>query len=146
MLWAEKVPLGEYKVVLTEDGSVPISGSVGSNGKNAPGDVMYVQILLNDWNARNNISLITIDGLIGPETIGAISVFQDQNAPVTDGRVDPNGATLAAIEGLHLTGVLSSVVWNQSMRAYLQKSGSSGPLAVQRLHQEYLKLLRKNLS
>jgi len=107
---------------------------------------MYVQILINDYNARNGNSLIKIDGLMGPETIGAISAFQEQNAPVTDGRVDPDGATLRALETLHRTGVLSSVVWNPVMLQYLQKAGPTDPSMVLRLHQEYLKVLRQRLS
>jgi len=125
---------------------MPITSSVGSGGTNTSGDVMYVQILINDYNARNGNSLIKIDGLMGPETIGAISAFQEQNAPVTDGRVDPDGATLRALETLHRTGVLSSVVWNPVMLQYLQKAGPTDPSMVLRLHQEYLKVLRQRLS
>jgi hypothetical protein len=55
---------------------MPIERSVGQGGVNIKGDVIFVQLLLNDWRARNGMVRIEVDGLVGPETIGAIRSIQ----------------------------------------------------------------------
>ncbi len=69
-----------------------LSGAVGSGGRNQPDDVTTVQELLN----RKGASL-TVDGLVGPATIGAISSFQREALGFADGRVDPGGRTWEAM-------------------------------------------------
>ncbi len=75
-----------------------ISGSVGQGGTNAPADVMAVQRQLNgQMNAPRQ--KLTVDGRCGPKTIAMITDFQSVVAGIRtrDGRVDPGGKTLAAL-------------------------------------------------
>lgn len=79
-----------------------IQGSVGTNGRNARADVITVQELLN--NHRTAIGLTVALGVTGnadQKTIDAIKLFQRKilglNNP--DGRVDPGGRTLKALNG-----------------------------------------------
>ena len=76
-----------------------ISGAVGLGGKNRPDDVRTVQELLNKARAASGLPLIKVDGFIGPETIGAIKQLQMSRFGWADGRVDPDGPTLAALNG-----------------------------------------------
>jgi CHAP domain len=79
-----------------------IGASVGRGGANRRADVTTVQTLIN-----NHIGQLTplrgleTDGVVGLKTIGAILEFQRRvvglRAP--DGRVDPNGRTLRALNG-----------------------------------------------
>ncbi len=72
--------------------------SVGTNGFNNHNDVLIVQCALNVLRSSRQLSLIVIDGIIGPETINAIFQFQRTNIGlITDGRIDPGGATLARL-------------------------------------------------
>lgn len=77
-----------------------IMGSVGIQGMNAANDVRIVQQLLNN-NRPVPLRQIAVDGRIGPETTDAILEFQrrvlHQSRP--DGKVDPHGQTLAALNG-----------------------------------------------
>jgi hypothetical protein len=41
---------------------------------------------------------ITVDGIVGPETIGAIAAFQTEHRRIADGRLDPFGSTLADLK------------------------------------------------
>lgn len=85
---------------LTRD--VQLGGSVGLQGKNALDDVSAVQRLLNNATAVAGAppKPITVDGLIGPETIGAIKTFQSKMLGFADGRVDPNNKTIAKLNSL----------------------------------------------
>ena len=75
-----------------------INSSVGRDGVNSPKDVRVIQDLLNRCSHPPKPAL-TVDGRIGPRTIAAIEEFQkhvlDRKRP--DGRVDPEGRTLAAL-------------------------------------------------
>ena len=77
-----------------------IGASVDRGGANRRTDVTAVQTLINN-NIRQIAPLkaLQADGVAGPKTIGAIMDFQRKvvrlRAP--DGRVDPNGRTLAAL-------------------------------------------------
>lgn len=74
-----------------------ISASVGAGGANRPQDVIKVQNLLNQNRARvPDAREITVDGLVGPETIDAIINFQRHVVGLSnpDGRVDPDPAPL----------------------------------------------------
>ena len=75
--------------------------SVGKKGNNARTDVKTIQILLN-LNLYQLIPLASLseDGGIGDKTIGAITEFQKRimRTPAPDGKVDPNGKTLTALQ------------------------------------------------
>ena len=73
-----------------------ISASVGQGGVNSFQDVKIVQTLLNQAGTRMpGFQPLTVDGRIGPKTIGAIKKFQQSTVgfAMPDGRVDPNGRT-----------------------------------------------------
>jgi len=77
---------------------MPISNSVGQGGVNVKKDVRYVQVLLNYWRQDNGRPEIATDGLVGPITIAAIVDFQQTVTGIVDGRVDPQGPSLKALE------------------------------------------------
>lgn len=77
-----------------------ISASVGRGGANRRSDVRVVQNLLNGHiRSIAPTPALVVDGLIGSKTITAITAFQRNvvrlSAP--DGRVDPGGRTLEAL-------------------------------------------------
>jgi hypothetical protein len=76
-----------------------IGGSVGIKGANAADEVTTVQDLLNraPTGLGGPLAAIAVDGIFGSETLGAISRFQGRNFGWVDGRVDPNGQTLAKL-------------------------------------------------
>jgi len=78
-----------------------ITGSVGRGGRNyPPSDVMTVQYLLNCVPATQGgpAKELAVDGAAGPKTIAAIEGFQRKLGGFPDGRVDPGGATLRALQ------------------------------------------------
>lgn len=81
------------KTVRTETTRDPsdatISRSVGAGGVNRWADVRTVQTLLNE----NGNDCGTVDGRVGPKTIGAIRAFQGGFLSKPDGRVDVGGTT-----------------------------------------------------
>jgi peptidoglycan hydrolase-like protein with peptidoglycan-binding domain len=80
---------------------MPIQRSVGAGGANQFADVKYVQELLNrQTHPAYNFGKIGADGICGPQTINAIKNFQKNvvKLSVPDGRVDPNGRTIGALE------------------------------------------------
>lgn len=77
-----------------------ITASVGSGGVNRPADVTVVQRLLNaHGRSLSPLAALATDGVIGPKTITAIRTFQSRvvRLPHPDGRVDPGGRTLKAL-------------------------------------------------
>jgi peptidoglycan hydrolase-like protein with peptidoglycan-binding domain len=86
-----------------------ITAAVGSSGSNRRDDVALVQFLLNDWRERNGRRAIAQDGQIGPETIGAIRDFQSTLTHVVDGRVDPAGRAMSALEQMPAAEAIRSV-------------------------------------
>lgn len=77
-----------------------ISASVGVGGANRADDVRTVQELLNDVTPPRGgpVPLLVVDGLCGPKTNAAIRNFQSkQQLPVVDGRADPDGPTMQAL-------------------------------------------------
>lgn len=122
---------------------MPISHSVGSGGENTLGDVYYVQLLLSDCRCRLALSPIAVDGVAGPKTIEAIRDFQQKSGLTADGRVDPNGATLKAIETMHLVGICNNT-YSDSYRKYA-KPGPTDVHIRQKLFQPYLKKLRDGM-
>jgi Putative peptidoglycan binding domain len=74
--------------------------SVGSGGINRPEDVRTVQELINNnLKKMPSVRPLEVDGRIGSLTIAAIEEFQRRvvGMPLPDGRVDPGGRTLAAL-------------------------------------------------
>lgn len=77
-----------------------ITRSVGFGGVNLPADVGVIQGALNlvPRTRGGPNAALTLDGLCGPLTIGAIRLMQTAlRVPAIDGRIDPLGATLAAL-------------------------------------------------
>lgn len=81
-----------------------ISGSVGMGGANRPTDVLTIQILLNRANLAvgSPAKPITVDGFVGPQTVGAIKEFQKSQLGFQDGRVDPAQKTLKRLNEINL--------------------------------------------
>ena len=78
-----------------------IRASVGNRGVNQSADVRLVQELLNRQKApAYTYGPVAVDGLIGPQTIGAITTYQKNVVKLSmpDGRVDPGGRTITALE------------------------------------------------
>ncbi len=124
---------------------MPIHASVGLNAANIRGDVILVQILLNDWRVRNSVAPIEVDGLVGPETIGAITAFQKKFMAISDGRVDPNGPTLRKLGQLHLEGILSGN-FSSTVNRMSGVIRRPDPSMAARIFDLYLKALRQELS
>lgn len=73
--------------------------SVGQGGVNRPDDAKAVQRLLGDLRIAAGAVPLTIDGLVGPKTIGAILAFQQHNPGLRcDGRIDPRGPTFIRLD------------------------------------------------
>ena len=80
---------------------IVISASVGTGGSNRPNDVRAIQNGLNDVEIEDGgpDPLLAVDGIAGRLTCAAILKYQQSHVPVTDGRVDPGGPTLSALNG-----------------------------------------------
>ena len=82
-------------------GTVSIGSSVGLNGINRPADVVEIQKALNRVPAEQGGAdpQLTVDGLSGPMTRGAIRTFQTKQFPgvPADSRVDPKQRTIGRI-------------------------------------------------
>ena len=79
-----------------------ITSGVGRGGRNFPPvDVMTVQYLLNCVPVAQGgpSPELVVDGAAGPKTIAAIEKFQRSLGAFCDGRVDPGGNTLRALQG-----------------------------------------------
>ncbi|MBM4005124.1 MAG: peptidoglycan-binding protein [Planctomycetes bacterium] len=93
-----------------------ITSSVGRVGTNMSQDVSTVQSLLN--RHRNPpLTKLDVDGRIGPKTTDAIEEFQRRVVKLSnpDGRVDPNGKTLTALNGsggLGLPGFVGAILFS----------------------------------
>lgn len=76
-----------------------ILASVGRGGKNNDSDVKVVQQLLNKHRIPRHTTPLRIDGLVGSKTITRIEAFQKSIVKMIppDGRVDPNGKTIAVL-------------------------------------------------
>lgn len=78
-----------------------IKGSVGRGGRNNPDDVRAIQAALNAKDVADggpNPKLV-VDGIAGPRTIAAIEKYQTRHLGWADGRVDPDGPTIHALNG-----------------------------------------------
>jgi hypothetical protein len=76
-----------------------LSASVGRGGANKPADVFTVQSLLNQHIRNLGLASLETDSRIGNKTITAIEAFQRTIVGLStpDGRIDPNGSTLRAL-------------------------------------------------
>lgn len=72
-----------------------INASVGKDAENRPSDVKAIQSLLG----------VAADGICGPITIKAICDYQKSNGLAVDGRIDPNGPTIASLSQLFTTSL-----------------------------------------
>jgi len=81
------------------NGMVVIAGSVGVGGRNTPADVRAIQAALNDIAPGDGgpDPKLAVDGIAGPKTNKAIAKFQQRSIGWSDGRIDPGGPTLKAI-------------------------------------------------
>ncbi len=86
-----------------------ISASVGKGGTNLITDVRRIQEALNIARRLEHLTPIKVDGLVGPETIGAISDFQRGHTKAVDGRIDPHGPTLRELENVIVAEVESAI-------------------------------------
>jgi peptidoglycan hydrolase-like protein with peptidoglycan-binding domain len=74
-----------------------INFSVGEGGANIPQDVAVVQFLLDVVRRRDGDERLLVDGIAGPKTLAAISQFQKKYCSAVDGRVNPAGETISAL-------------------------------------------------
>ena len=76
-----------------------ISRSVGAGGVNRADDARTIQSALNEVSAdRGGASpALVADGVVGPLTRAAIKRFQQRHVKVVEARIDPDGATLSAL-------------------------------------------------
>ena len=92
--------------------AVSILSSVGLNGINRPADVLEIQKALNRVPAPQGGAdpQLTVDGLCGPLTRGAIRTFQVKQFPgiPPDSRVDPKQRTIGRINEILATQPASS--------------------------------------
>jgi hypothetical protein len=94
-----------------------LKGSVGRGGTNRADDTLIVQLLLNDFLGKTGATLLKLDGIVGPLTIGAIEKAQRHFGGAVDGRVDPKGRTLFNLVG----GVMKSAHSAMSQTYYGKK-------------------------
>jgi hypothetical protein len=106
--------------------NVNITASVGRGGKNLPNDVLKIQELLNEHLPTPMLPLV-VDGACGPSTITAIEDFQRRVLGIRrpDGKVDPQGATMAALSPVALTRSPEVLVpYLEGHGLYVKSSGS----------------------
>jgi peptidoglycan hydrolase-like protein with peptidoglycan-binding domain len=114
--------------------------------QNAPGDVRYVQFLLNDWRREKGLSTLAEDGVVGPLTNAAIRDFQKAQTGIVDGRVDMNGPTIRKLEYLHIARLVKQA-YVQSLERYAIFSMTLppfGPVTMPHQANRYLTALRKD--
>jgi hypothetical protein len=83
---------------------ITITASVGKNGQNKVQDTFPMQIMLNKFiipGCLKPTQMLAVDGIIGKKTIAAIRDFQRRICGFSnpDGRIDPGGETLKALNG-----------------------------------------------
>jgi hypothetical protein len=107
-----------------------LSQSVGRGGGNLRQDVITVQTLLNKHiGSLTPLRPLAVTGVADPATIGAIEEFQRRimKLPKPDGRVDPNGRTLAALDSgngsITITGLVLPPPAKRVLTEILQTAG-----------------------
>ena len=120
-----------------------LRASVGENGVNAVGDVKYVQFLLCDRRLIDRRNALAVDGIAGPLTKAAIREFQKRlGTGIVDGRVDVNGPTIRALEGLHIDNLSSGMVASLSKYRRDINEPIEGPITGDKIANRYLHALR----
>ncbi|MFD5317824.1 peptidoglycan-binding protein [Streptomyces sp. NPDC127098] len=89
--------------------SSPLGQGVGRERPNEPQDVRYVQVMLNESRRLDGVAPIGVDGLVGPETIGAIEDFQTAVTGIVDGAVDVGGPAIVALEQSHADALVAAM-------------------------------------
>jgi hypothetical protein len=81
--------------------NIAISASVGQGGRNHIADVRTIQDALNNASPVSGRPMppLAVDGIVGPKTLAAINAYQRQHLGFSDGRVDPHGPTIRALNG-----------------------------------------------
>jgi peptidoglycan hydrolase-like protein with peptidoglycan-binding domain len=116
--------------------------SVGEGGVNSSRDVKYVQFLLCDWGYSARRVAIVVDGIVGPQTKAEIKAFQSQYTGIVDGRVDPNGPSIKALEDAHINNLAFNIGTSASKYAYLlPKPAAPGPLSFDDMTSRYFSAL-----
>jgi len=106
--------------------NVNITSAIGRGGKNLPQDVRKVQELLNEH--MTVLRPLVVNGQCDAATIAAIEQFQRRvvKMPRPDGKVDPQGATMAALSPVALTRSPEVLVpYRSGHGLYVKTSGSS---------------------
>lgn len=104
------LPVAGGVVVLAslEGVTSPMGQPVGPEDTNDSFDVAYAQLLLNDSRGRAGLEMIAVDGDFN--SVGsAITDFQEARGLGPDGRLEPGGETLIALEGEHLGAATDAV-------------------------------------
>lgn len=107
--------------------NVNITGAVGSGGRNLPQDVRKIQELLNK-HLSVPLRPLVVNGQCDAATIMAIKEFQRRVLKLArpDGKVDPQGATLAALSPVALNRSPEVLVpYRPGHGLYVKTSGSS---------------------
>src|SRR5436309_13611924 len=115
---------------------MPITGSVGEGGTNRSRDVSLIQFMLNERRRADGFRQIAVDGISGPETIGAIRSFQENETGIVDGRIDPNGPAWNALLADYNALVSSFIINNcrrifQNLDVSVRTAGGSLPVQFQ---------------
>ena len=106
--------------------NVNISAAVGRGGRNLPNDVRKIQELLNEHLVVPMRPLV-VDGTCGQATIDAIEEFQRRVMKMVrpDGKVDAQGATMAALSPVALKRSPEVLVpYEVGHGLYVKSSGS----------------------
>lgn len=89
-----------------------IKGSVGDSGDNDKADVKRVQFMLNMNRSAIGIDKrLTVDGLCGPGTIGALSAFQSAIGVEATGCAEPDDPTMQAFQKLLPPNLTKEKLW-----------------------------------
>lgn len=112
--------------------------SVGAGGQNNKPDVRVVQTLLNNFVNAMGLNALFVDGDCGDITIKAIRKFQSQilGQANPDGRADPGGRTIQALNGVAPSGpvtasngsMLSGAAWWHANQAQFGNSHKTADL------------------
>jgi hypothetical protein len=125
--------------------NVNITASVGRGGRNLRDDVLKIQKLLNE-HMPVPLQLLVEDGLCGGSTITAIEEFQRRALHMKrpDGKVDPQGSTMAALSPVALARSPEVLVpYRDGFGLYVKSTGSSSLFATPKTLASIQTLARK---
>ncbi|MGD8911206.1 MAG: M23 family metallopeptidase [Candidatus Thiodiazotropha sp.] len=90
-----------------------LTGSVGENAKNAAVDVKNVKTLLNSAAYLTGSKLLTVNDSMDTDTISAIEIIQKVVLKFghPDGRIDPGGKTIKALNEINKQVNGSLIAW-----------------------------------